>query len=72
MRKYLRFLILPFLVSLPASAYELDTHARMTEAAFARSVLADAQFIRGLGIDGDDLSPFGLAYYDVSGSDWQR
>ena len=59
-----------------ADAYELATHARMTQAAASRSVLSDAQFYKSLGIDsivlnpagGFATNPFGDSYYDVSGN----
>jgi Tol biopolymer transport system component len=51
-----------------ANAYELATHARLTQAAFLRSVLSDKQFLQGLGIDASLSNQFGEYYYDVSGS----
>lgn len=59
-----------------AYAYELGTHARMTQEAASRSVLSDTQFYKSLGIDsivlnpagGFALNPFGDSYYDVSGN----
>lgn len=36
------------------SAYELATHARITTAAYARSILSDASFMESLGISGQD------------------
>ena len=68
MKKYSKLLLISFLFSLHASAYELGTHARLTEAAFAQSLLADTQFLGDMGIDANSLNTFGEAYYDVSGS----
>ncbi len=74
------FLLLAFL-SLPAmvNAYELDTHARLTQAAVSRSVeMSSAQFYKNLGIYSVVINPptgqftanpFGETYYDVSGNE---
>jgi hypothetical protein len=51
-----------------ASAYELGTHARLTQAATNLSILSDAQFMADLGLDPSALAPFGEVYYDVSGN----
>jgi hypothetical protein len=51
-----------------ANSYELATHARITQAAFSASVLADPQFFKTLGIDENSSNPFGGDYYDVSGA----
>ena len=70
-RKHL--LVWPFLICTAidptAAAYEVATHARLTQAAFARSILGDAEFEKELGNDPDAINPFGDSYYDISGGD---
>ena len=51
-------------------AYELGTHARLTQKAYERSVLSNAQapaLFSDLGIDHTVVNPFGDIYYDVAG-----
>ncbi len=52
-----------------ANAYELATHARLTQAAYSRSVLVDQALLQDLGIDASVNNPFGEIYFDVSGSE---
>ncbi len=54
-------------IPLFAHAYELGTHARITQHAHQRSVLAtDETLLRDLGVtELDPKNPFGAAYYDV-------
>ncbi len=54
--------------STAAHAYELATHARLTDAAYTQSILKDSEFIKQLGINANDPAPFGTTYYDVSGT----
>jgi len=50
------------------SAYELATHARITEQSFQRSVLnLEPSLLQDFGIK-DTLNAFGESYYDMSGS----
>ncbi len=53
--------------SMPAIAYELGTHARLTQMAITSSILNSAKFADSLGIDSNSLSPFGNEYYDLHG-----
>ena len=69
MRKLLVVLIICVLGQNRLHAYELSTHGRLTEAAYARSVLNDPQITGGLGIDINDPEPFGVLYYDVFGTE---
>jgi len=62
-----------FLLAPSAQAYELATHAALTDQAYTQSSLnLDATLLPGLGIDLDVLTspkdPFGTIYYDVSGT----
>ncbi len=50
-----------------AHAYEVATHARLTEVAYFRSVLGNSEFLKQVGINAADPEPFGIVYYDVSG-----
>lgn len=63
------FCYLPLLIaaiSLPAHAYELATHGRLTHEAYKRSVLKpDSELLKDLGIK--DITTFGTSYYDISG-----
>ncbi|MCP4766406.1 MAG: hypothetical protein GY875_09045 [Gammaproteobacteria bacterium] len=49
-------------------AYELPVHARITNAAYQKSVLVDADFLDGLGIENAE-DPFGVTYYDYNVSE---
>lgn len=64
-------LALLLVVPMPTLAYELGTHARLTQAAVNRSILSDSMFVADLGVDPNALNPFGDAYYDVLGSSVQ-
>jgi len=45
-------------------AYELPVHSRITNEAYSRSILTDAEFIRQLSIE-NGKHPFGETYYGV-------
>jgi hypothetical protein len=48
-------------------AYDLATHGRLTQQASTRSRLPDQELLARLGIT-ESANPFGMQYYDVSGS----
>lgn len=64
--------VLLLTVALPLAtthAYEIGTHAVVSEAAFNRSVLADSLFVKerlGLNIAANNAEPFGNTYYDFT------
>lgn len=63
------FFVLALLSTIPPplTAYELSTHARITYAAYQRSILADQWTAENLGLDTNAIAPVGDRYYDVSG-----
>lgn len=62
-------LLLAVSVALPADAYELGTHGRLTFEAYKRSVVkVDPSLLRDLGVQ-DINNPFGTTYYDVAGNE---
>jgi len=65
----LTLLVVALLYGIVAHAYELGTHARLTQQAYSRSVLqTDVTLFRDLGVDKLDADkPFGESYLDVSG-----
>ncbi len=66
MKSFRYLLLLTAAISLPAHAYELATHGRLTHEAYKRSVLkSDSELLKGLGIK--DITTFGTSYYDISG-----
>lgn len=54
-----------------ACAHELATHGLLTYEAYQRSVLASDTLLKDLGLDSikQRSEPFGITYYDVSGTD---
>ena len=67
MKRVATILLFGFATS-AANSYELGTHARMTQAAYARSVLATDQTVfEDFGIQ-PGANPFGEKYDDVSGT----
>jgi hypothetical protein len=65
--KFLHILPLLFSFTGHVDAFEVGTHAAITQAAFQKSVLADSEFLQQLGLT-DDANPFGETYLDVSGT----
>ena len=67
----LRYYILLLIASVvvPANAYELGTHGRLTFEAYNRSVVkADSSLLGELGVQGIS-NPFGTTYYDMAGDE---
>jgi len=49
-------------------AYELGTHGALTHEVYKRSVLADSEFLKQLGVE-NGVNPFGPIYYDISATE---
>lgn len=73
MKTWIYVIFFTLLTQIPelAGAYELFTHAAITQAAFARSLLNDAGFRSDLGMP-EAPEPFGNVYFDVSGANEVR
>lgn len=68
MKKVIVLLLGMLAVFSAAEAYELGTHARITQAAYTKSVFGtDTTLLENLGISAED-NPFGEKYYDVFGA----
>ncbi len=64
-----RLLMLALLgATFATQAYELASHAVVTQAAFSRSILQTGTILQDLGIDSNNTNPFGDSYFDVFGN----
>ena len=65
---FLYYVCAYFILITNSNAYEIDTHAVITQQTVGRTVLSDNNYIKELGLD-IYVNNLGLKYYDISGDD---